>query len=362
MTHLTQKTVWIPSALVAGAALALGLSGSPWPVQAQDSVWVAQAEEAETLPVVLSISSYLTDIAQAVAGDRLEIMTLIPLGVDPHGFEPTPADVRKVADSEVLIVNGGGFEEFLEDLLANAGGERVVISASEGLDMRIPGEAEPIHSHSHDEHGHDEHGHDEGHDHSHSHEQHSHDEHSHDEGHEDDQAGDPHFWTDPTQVISYVDTIRDGLIEVDPAGEAIYAANAEAYKAELMELDADIQELVAAIPAEDRLLVTDHDSLGYFADRYGFRVVGTVIPSFSTGVSPSAQALAQLTDTIQETGARAIFSDVANDTQIAEQLAADVGIPFIALYTHSLTEPGGNAPTYIEMMRYNARAIVAALE
>jgi manganese/iron transport system substrate-binding protein len=162
--------------------------------------------------------------------------------------------------------------------------------------------------------------------------------------------------------MSYVDTIRDGLIEVDPAGEEIYAANAEAYKAELMELDAYIEELVAAIPTENRLLVTDHDSLGYFADRYGFRVVGAVIPSVTTGASPSARELAQLTDTIQETGARAIFSDVASNTQIAEQLAADVGIPFVSLYTHSLTEPDGDAPTYIEMMRYNARAIVAALE
>ena len=360
------KSLWIPTAAVAGVWVTTGLSGRMHgvPAQAQQGVIQAQAEQMDELPVVLSTSSYLTDIAQNVAGDRLEIRTLIPLGIDPHGFEPTPADVRAVADSDVLIINGSGFEEFVDNLLANAGGERVVISASEGLEMRIPGDDEPTHDHGHadhDDHSHDHsdgHSHDD-HDHEHS-DDHDHDDHAHDHDHSHD--GDPHFWTDPRQVMSYVETIRDGLSEVDPAGQEVYAANAAAYLEELAELDEYIEDLVAGIPESDRLLVTDHDSLGYFADRYGFRVVGAVIPNFSTGSSPSARELAGLIDIINETGARAIFTDLASSSQIAEQLAADLGIPLVYLYTHSITEPDGEAPSYIEMMRYNARAIVGALE
>lgn len=307
------KTLWIPTAALAGVWVLTGLSGRihVTPAQAQQSVISPQADQTDTLPVVLSTTSYLTDIAQNVAGDRLEIRTLVPLGIDPHGFEPTPADVRAVADSDALIINGSGFEEFLGNLLANAGGERVVISASEGLEMRIPGGEEITHGHVHsdqhnsDQHNSDEHNHAD-HDHEHS-DGHSHDDHSH--GHSDEQAhddhehahgGDPHFWTDPRQVMSYVETIRDGLSELDPTGQEVYAANAAAYLEELAALDAEVEALVSGIPEPDRLLVTDHDSLGYFADRYGFRVVGAVIPNFSTGTSPSARELAGLIDIISE--------------------------------------------------------------
>jgi ABC-type Zn uptake system ZnuABC Zn-binding protein ZnuA len=162
--------------------------------------------------------------------------------------------------------------------------------------------------------------------------------------------------------MSYVETIRDGLSEVDPTGQEVYATNAAAYLEELVELDAEVEALLSGIPEQNRLLVTDHDSLGYFADRYGFRVVGAVIPNFSTGASPSARELAGLIDIINDTGAQAIFTDLASSTQIAEQLAADLGIPLVYLYTHSITEPDGEAPSYIEMMRYNARAIEAALD
>ncbi|MGF1577577.1 MAG: metal ABC transporter substrate-binding protein, partial [Cyanophyceae cyanobacterium] len=191
------KTPWIPTAAIAGIWVATGLSGGSHvvPAQAQQSVMQAQAEQTDDLPVVLSTLSYLTDIAQNVAGDRLAIRTLIPLGIDPHGFEPTPADVRAVSDSDVLIINGGGFEEFLGNLLANAGGERVVISASEGLEMRIPGDQEITHEHS-DEHGHDDH--DDEHSDEHAHDDHD-DEHSdehahddHDDEHSDEHAHDDH--------------------------------------------------------------------------------------------------------------------------------------------------------------------------
>lgn len=281
---------------------------------------------ASTLRVVATLS-FLADIAQNVAGERLQVSALLPAGVDPHSYEPTPADVAKVADCEVLIINGAGLEAFLEKLLRSMGGERLVIEASAGLVSRTAQEGEAA-------------------------------EQEHEEPAEHEHESDPHFWLDPNLVIRYVENIRDGLSQADPAGSAIYAANAAAYTARLKELDAWIQEQVAQIPPPRRLLVTNHESLGYFADRYGFRIVGTIIPSVSTGASPSAQQLARLVDAIKESGAPAIFLETGSNPQLARQLAQETGVKVVTdLYTHSPGVEGG----YIEMMQHNVRLIVEAL-
>ncbi len=430
--------------------------------------------EAPTLKV-LAAQSFLADIAQNVAGDRLTVEALIPRGIDPHIFEPTPADVRKVADSNVLIVNGAGFEEFLDSLLANAGGERTVIEASQGLTSRTAREGEvavmspeelsdalcieaadlflaaeeitagadqasavELGMHKEEEHDH-------GHDH----------EHggmfwqvaltrqadgtyagvlkwdaeggeiaiatgdgalvvtsidanaaveaeetltlacsgltqamimdvekgeyllalsgfrepqatlmiSAPGGHHHHDEGDPHFWLDPTKVVTYVANIRDGLISVDPAGAEVYRANAERYIAQLNELDRFIAEEIARIPEASRKLVTNHESFGYFADRYGFRIIGTIVPGVSTGASPSAQQLARLTDRVREAGVQVIFLETGANPQLAEQLARETGIRVVSdLYTHSLSDADGPAPTYLDMMRYNVKQIVEALQ
>ena len=181
-------------------------------------------------------------------------------------------------------------------------------------------------------------------------------------GHHHD-AGDPHFWLDPISVIKYTENIRDGLSQADPEGKELYAKNADAYIGKLRELDAWITEQVQQVPEARRLLVTNHESFGYFADRYGFQVVGTVIPSVSTGASPSAQQLARLVDRLKATQAPAIFLETGANPQLANQLAREIGIKIVTdLYTHSVTESGGNAPTYIDMMRYNVQKIVEALK
>jgi ABC-type Zn uptake system ZnuABC Zn-binding protein ZnuA len=284
---------------------------------------------------VLAAETFLADVAQNVTGDRLAVTSLLPVGVDPHSFEPTPGDVRKVAASDVLIVNGAGFEAFLGRLLENAGGsplssqaggQRQVIEAAKGLTVRAPREGEVA------------------------------------------QAGapredDPHFWLDPNHVVKYVENIRDGLSQADPGGAAIYARNAETYVARLKELDRWIADQVQQIPPERRLLVTNHESLGYFADRYGFRIVGTIVPSVSTDASPSAQQVAQLIDHIKQTGAPAIFLETGANSQMARQIAQDTGVRVVAdLYTHSTTDAEGPAPTYLDMMKYDTRAIVDALK
>ena len=256
----------------------------------------APAAGGKAAPKVLVTETFLADIVQNVAGDRLKVDTLIPLGVDPHGFEPTPRDVKKVADSSVLIVNGAGFEEFLDKLLQNAGGQRTVIEAAAGLESRKP-RADEVAA---DEHA---------------------------------GAGDPHFWLDPVSVIKYVENIHDGLSAADPAGAQVYAANAQTYIAKLRDLDKWAAEQVRQVPANRRVLVTNHESLGYLADRYGLRIVGAIVPSVSSGASPSAQQLAGLADAVKRAGVKAIFLETGANPQMANQLARDAGIKAVTACT-----------------------------
>jgi ABC-type Zn uptake system ZnuABC Zn-binding protein ZnuA len=243
--------------------------------------------------------------------------SLLPVGTDPHSYQPVPQDAAKINKSQVLIINGADYEHFLETLLENAGGERQVIEASAGLKLRKEREGK---------HG-----------------------------------VDPHLWLDPDNVVVYVENIRAGLTHFDPDGSAIYQSNADAYVAQLQELDKWINEQVAQIPLERRLLVTNHEALGYFAERYGFKVVGTVIESFSSDASPSARQMAALVDQIKSSGAPAIFLDASDNPALAQQIAAETDVTVVTdLHLESLTD-GAPAATYIDMMRHNVTQIVIAL-
>lgn len=267
---------------------------------------------------IIASTTFLADIARNVAGDRLKVESLLPLGADPHSYQPTPQDAARIADSKLLIVNGAEYEHFIETLLANAGGERKVIEASAGISPREDAGGE---------HG-----------------------------------ADPHMWLDPNLVVTYVQNIRDGLIEFDPEGEAVYRSNAEAYIAELQSLDAWIVEQVAQVPPERRLLVTNHEALGYFAERYGFTIAGTVIESFSSGASPSAGQMADLIGQIKSNGAPAIFLDASDNESLARQIADETSVRVITdLHLESLTD-GAPAATYIDMMKHNVTLIVEALK
>lgn len=233
---------------------------------------------------------------------------------------------------------------------------------------------EDAHDEDEDEHDHDEEeGHDEDED-EHDHDEDAHDEdedeHDHDEdeddhghGHDDHAHGefDPHFWFDPIRVKVAVNEVAERLSEEDPAGAAVYRDNAAAYNAELDALHAWIEEQVAQIPAERRALVTSHDSFSYFAERYGFKVVGTVIPGLTTEREPSAQEVAGLVDTIRELGVRAIFAETTVQDAIVQSVARETGASVATLYTGSLGASGSGADTYIGMVRANTQAIVDAL-
>ena len=303
------------AAVVAGTVALTGCGGSDEGAQTGDLQ-------------VMTTATFLADIAQNVAGDRFTVESLVPRDADLHAFEPTPRDVATVAESDLFILNGGGLEETLENTLRTAASGTTFVEASEGITPREPQPDEPLHE--------DE-----------------------EEGHE----ADPHFWLDPTLVTDYVENIRGAFIAADPEGEAEYTANAEAYVAELEELDAWIESQVAALPEEDRLLVMNHVSHGYFADRYGFRIAGAVIPSVATGESPTAKQLAELTETIRAEGVRAIFVELEENQQLADQIAAETDTVVVAdLRDHSLSEPDGEAATYIDMMKYDTRLIVDALK
>jgi len=302
-----EATVRAAAALVALLVLVAGCNRS--------GARAGAGQTAASVGPVLAVETFLADIAQQVAGSRLAVRALMPAGVDPHSYEPTPRDVAAVAESRALIVNGAGMESFLQKLLASAGGERRLIEASAGLEPRTSGN-----------------------------------------------EVDPHFFLAPLHVVRYVENIRDGLTAIDPAGSSLYTANAAAYSSKLRELDAWIRSQVAGIPAADRLLVTNHESLGYFAEAYGFTVVGTVLPGVSTDASPSARQLAGLIDALRATGTKAVFLESGTDPKLARQVAQEAGIRVITeLYTHSLTDAGGPAPSYIQMMEYDVKTIVSAL-
>lgn len=268
--------------------------------------------------VVLTSTTFLADITSKIAGERVKVESLLPVGADPHAYQPTPRDVAKVEQSKLLIVNGAEYEHFLEPLLENAGGDREVIEASSGLRLRTDAESE--------------------------------------------HRVDPHLWLDPNNVITYVENIREGLTHLDPDAAAIYQSNADAYVAQLKELDAWITEQVDQIPPEQRLLVTNHEALGYFVERYGFTVVGTVIESFSSAASPSAQQMAALVDQIKSSGAPAIFLDASDNPSLASQIADETGVTVVTdLHLESLTD-GPPAATYIDMLKHNMTRIVEALK
>lgn len=269
------------------------------------------------VPVVVASTTFLADIAQNVAGDRLQVESLLPFGADPHSYQPIPQDVAKIADSDLLIVNGAEYENFLENLIKNAGGERTVVEASAGLNVREDAQSE--------------------------------------------NAVDPHLWLDPNYVIRYVENIRDGLAEFDPEGADVYKSNAGAYILQLQELDVWIREQVNSIPAGRRLLVTNHDSLGYFAERYDFTIIGTVVQGTSSNAAPSARQMAALIDQLRASGAPAVFLDAAESPSLANQIASDAEVRVITdLYFGSLTD-GAPAGTYLNMMKHNTTQIVEAL-
>jgi len=290
--------------------------------------------ENERLKVVAT-TSIVADIVGQVGDGIIDLIILLPVGVDPHTFEVTPRDVATIADAHVVIANGAGLEAFLEELLENAGGNTPVVYASQGVTFR---EMDSPHHEPETE----------GQEH---------------ETEEPLQEGmDPHTWTTPANVMVFVRNIVSALSALDPANAEAYEANANTYTTQLEEIDHWIQEMIERIPEENRKLVTDHTVFGYYADRYGLEQTGAVIPVTSTAAQPSARELAALEEAIKEYDIKAIFVGNTVNPSLSAQVANDSGIQLVMLYTGSLGIEDSGVESYLDYLRYNTNAIVNALK
>ena len=338
------------------------------------------AKPSAPLIQIVTTTNFVADWARVVGGNRVEVFSLLPVGGDPHHFQPTPRDIARVADADLVLAVGLYLEAaWLEELLHNASAdESKIVALGEGVNP-IEFSGADMHDDHGDEDGHSEDGHDDnGEEGEHSdddHEdngdegEHSDDDHE-DHGDEDDHgheghvhgAFDPHFWFDPLRVKIAVYDIAARLAAIDPDNADVYFRNALAYGEELDELHAWIQDQVSALAPERRQLVTSHDSLSYFAELYGFEVIGLVIPSLSTHVEPSAEHIAELVEVIREHDVPALFGETTVSDRLAQAVARETGAEVVQLYSGSLGPEGSGADTYLGMVRTNVTRIVEALK
>jgi len=261
---------------------------------------------------VVVTTSVLGDVVGTIVGDDATVHVVVPPGADPHDFAPSPREAALMREAGVIVVNGHGLEEGLLDSVEAAEADgAVVIAAADG----VP----------------------------------------------DD--GDAHFFSDPVLMAAAVEHLADELREHVPAlATDAFAARVAAYLEDLDALVAEVDARLAPVPAERRVLVTNHDVLGAFADRFGFEVVGVIVPGGSTLAEPGAADLAALAEAVRELGVPAVFADASAPRRLAEALAAEgTDVEVVELFTESLGEPGSGADTYLGMIRTNAERIAAAL-
>ncbi len=356
----------------------------------------AAPTEEERPRVVVSILP-LANIVYNIGGDRIDLDAIMPPGTDPHTFEPRPSDAVKLAQADLIFVNGMHLDETtmrLAEANLKDGAKLIELAAAvAGPDELIYGQE---HHHGHgemddhghaeeddhdddDDHGHaeeddhdddDEHGHAEEDDHDdedeHGHAQeddHDDDEHAHaeEDDHEDEEGEpDPHLLLDPNFAIRYAKVIFVSLAEHDPDNRDYYESNFNEYTARLLALDEAIQAATATIPESNRRLLTYHDSFGYFAIRYGYTVIGAIQPNDTS--RPSAQEVAALIDQLREEGVPAIFGSILFPADVIDQIASETGVTVSTLLDDGLPgEPDDPEHTYIGMMVQNMRTLATAL-
>ncbi|MCP1910310.1 zinc/manganese transport system substrate-binding protein [Bradyrhizobium sp. USDA 4518] len=270
------------------------------------------ARAAERINVVASFS-ILADMVRNVGGNNVDVTALVGPDGDAHVYAPTPADAKKVADAKLVVINGLGFEGWMPRLLQASGSKAPVAVATKGIMPRKMG-------------GHD----------------------------------DPHAWQSVANAKIYVVNIRDGLIAAAPDQTAIFKANADAYLAKLEALDREVHEAVAKVPEARRKVISTHGAFGYFADAYGVTFFSPL--SVSTDSEPSARDIAAIIAQIKVAKIPAVFLENISDPRLIERIAAETGARVGGtLYSDGLTAEKGDAPTYIDMVRHNIKALTSAL-
>ncbi|NJL08995.1 MAG: metal ABC transporter substrate-binding protein [Methylacidiphilales bacterium] len=314
---LDRRSLFLASALLlAGPALAEDAVPPPAPAK---------------IKVVASFS-ILGDFVREVGGDRLEVVTLVGPNGDAHVYSPSPADARTLADAKLVFVNGLNFEGWLDRLVKASGTKATLITATKGVS--------PLKSEHHD----DDHDHD------------------HDHGHKGHHHGafDPHAWQSVANAKVYVANIRDALVAADPAGNDVYAANADAYLAKLDQLEAEIKAAIARISPERRRIITSHDAFQYFEKAYGITFIAPT--GVSTDAEASAKAVAKIIAQIKKQKIPAVFLENVTDPRLVKRIAEETGAKIGGtLYSDALTEAQGAAPTYIDMMRHNMETLTGTL-
>ena len=284
----------------------------------------APAGAAEPALRAVASFSILGDLVRQVGGERVAVEVLVGPGSDAHVYSPKPAQAKQVGQAQLVFSNGMGFDGWMARLLKSAGFKGRHVVASAGI-QPLKGAA--------DEHGH-------GHAHA---------------------AADPHVWQDVARVRAYVKNIAQGLCAADAAGCDSYRSNAAAYGQQLDALDQEIRRAWSAIPAQQRLVISSHDAFGYYASAYGVRFLAP--QGVSTDSEASAQGVARLVRQIRQEKASALFVESIADPRLIEQIARETGLKASSegLYSDSLA-PQGEAASYLGMMRYNTRVLIAAIQ
>jgi manganese/iron transport system substrate-binding protein len=265
---------------------------------------------------VVATTTQVADLAANVGGDRVQVTSLLKPGIDAHDYEPSPADIDAIARADLVVQNGVGLEEWLGDTIESSGFAGPVVDASQGVRLR-----------------------------------------------QVDGGADPHIWQDPGNAQRMAANIERGLAAAEPADATAFAANLAAYTKELEALDAEVERQIDSLA--NKKVVTNHDAFGYYLDRYGLELVGSVIPSFDTSAELSGRDIRDLVAKIKATGVKAIFSETSLPPRAAETIGREAGVRVVvgadALYGDALGPPGSDGDTYLKMIRHNTATIVENL-
>jgi len=260
---------------------------------------------------VVATTTQLGDFARHVSGSRADVSQILPPNADPHDYEPRPSDARELERADVVLRSGGDLDEWLVELIESSGSEAATVEVSKSVHER---------------------------------------------------KGDPHWWQDPRNAAKAVGAIEAALVQADPAGRAEYERNADAYIARLGKLDREAAACIAKLPRDARKLVTTHDALGYYADRYGLEVIGAVIPSLSTQAQPSSKGIGELVDLIRKEKVKAIFPESSLSSKLEDAVSRESGASVGGeLWADTLGPEGSSGETYIDSIASNTETIVDGL-
>lgn len=294
-------------------------------------------------PIVVATTPVLADFVRQVGGDRIVTYDVIKPNVDPHDYDPSPADLVQIAEAAVVVKNGVGLEPWLDDAVTSSGSDARVVDASSGIALRhgtsgtagtastagTSGTADTSSTAQHTG------------------------------------TADPHIWQDPHNAEQMVRTIRDALVAADPRDGDAFRSNAAAYLDQLAGLDRYVSREIATLPPANRKVVTNHDAFGYYLSRYGLTYVGSIIPSFDTSAELSGKALSDLVASIRAQHVRAVFSESSLPPRTAETVGHEAGVRVVSgagsLYGDTLGPPGSPGDTYLSMVRHNTDVLVGAL-